>query len=94
MGSIPLILSSILNTIALNTSTSESFGIQTPISAVLAGLQPHSSQGKGAASSAIANMEHNPMAYPPVIRLSGSNELKITAKSFERALQQLEARLT
>ena len=61
--------------------------------AILAGPQPHSNQGKGNAGSAIANMEQNPMAFPPVIRLSGSNELKITSKSFEKALGELEVRV-
>lgn len=59
--------------------------------AVLAGPMPHSTAGKGEASSAIAEMEAHPEIYPPVIRLTDSNGLKITNKSFTKGLAELEA---
>lgn len=57
--------------------------------AVLVGPIPHSTSGKGDASSVIAEMENHPETYPPVIRLQDANGLKITNNSFADALDKL-----
>ncbi len=57
---------------------------------VLVGPMPHKTAGTGDSSSAIAEMEAN-RDYPRVVRLSGSNALKITKNSFRDALQTLIA---
>ena len=59
--------------------------------AVLAGPMPHSTPGKRDASSAVAMMEAHPETYPPVIRLTDANGLKITNNSFAVALDELAA---
>lgn len=45
--------------------------------AILAGPMPHSTPGKGDASSFIAKVESRPECYPPLIRLEDSTGLKI-----------------
>ena len=57
--------------------------------AVLVGPMPHSTAGRGDASSAIAEMENHPETYPPVIRMHDANGLKITNNSFAQALDEL-----
>ena len=59
--------------------------------AILAGPMPHSTPGKGEASSFIARVESQPECYPPLIRLEDSTGLKITNNSFARALDVLLA---
>ncbi len=59
--------------------------------AILVGPMPHSTPGKGGASSFIARVESQPDCYPPFIRLEDSTGLKITNNSFARALDLLLA---
>lgn len=59
--------------------------------AVLVGPMPHSTSGKGDASSAITEMEHHPDIYPQVIRLLDASGLKITKNSFASALDALDS---
>lgn len=58
--------------------------------AVLAGPMPHSTPGAAEASSFIARVEASPDEYPMLIKLQAGNDLKITKRSFERALDELE----
>ncbi|MEE8732424.1 MAG: hypothetical protein SOI46_02295 [Eggerthellaceae bacterium] len=60
--------------------------------AVLAGPMPHSTPGKRDASSTVAMMEAHPETYPPVIRLTDANGLKITNNSFAVALDAIQNR--
>ena len=55
---------------------------------VLLGPSPHSGRGKGESGSIIAELERS-KAYPRVIRMQGSNELKITKSNFKDTLIQL-----
>ena len=55
---------------------------------VLVGPSPHSGRGKGNSSSTITAIEQGKY-YPPVIRLQGSNGLKITKTNFRETLEQL-----
>lgn len=57
--------------------------------AVLAGPMPHSTPGKRGASSAIAEMQAHPEAYPSVVEMRDSSGLKITNNSFAKALDVL-----
>lgn len=54
--------------------------------AILIGPLPHSTSGKGDSSSIITEMETKP-GYPLVVRITTSNELKITKTSFREALK-------
>lgn len=58
---------------------------------VLAGPMPHSGMGKGDSSSMLTEMESQD-GYPPVVRLTTGNELKITKSSFKEALNNLSAK--
>lgn len=55
---------------------------------ILVGPSPHSGRGKGTSSSTITAIEQGKY-YPPVIRLQGSNGLKITKTNFRETLEQL-----
>jgi hypothetical protein len=56
---------------------------------ILVGPMPHSSAGKSASSSAIADMEHHQDMYPRIIRLSAGTSLKITKSGFKEMLETL-----
>lgn len=54
---------------------------------VLVGPLPHKVSGIDEFSSFLAMTDANPENYPKIIRLQGSNELKITKESFLKGLQ-------
>jgi hypothetical protein len=56
---------------------------------VLVGPMPHSVQGKEDYSSIISKMETEQEKYPEVIRVTNSNELKITKTSLKHAFEKL-----
>lgn len=57
--------------------------------AVLVGPMPHSTAGKGKASSAIVEMKSHPETFPPVIELRDTTGLKITNNSFARGIDEV-----
>lgn len=59
--------------------------------AILVGPMPHSTPGKGGSSSFLTEVENYPESYPPVIKLQDATGLKITNRSFTRALDALVA---
>ncbi len=56
---------------------------------ILVGPMPHSVNGKSDYSSIIAKMENEKDKYPEVIRVTNSNELKITKSSLKQAFKNL-----
>ncbi len=57
-------------------------------SVVLFGAVPHSTTGKGDSGSVIAELEKQ-NGYPPIVRLTTGNELKMTKTNFKNAIRQL-----
>lgn len=55
---------------------------------ILFGPSPHSGRGKGESGSIISELERS-KAYPRVVRMQSSNELKITKSNFRETLMQL-----
>lgn len=59
---------------------------------VIVGGMGHKQKGGGDSSSAIANMESHSDIYPHTVRcVTASNELKMTKKSFYRAVKETKA---
>ena len=56
---------------------------------ILVGPMPHSTEGKAASGSAIAEMEKYPDMYPRVLRLTAGSELKITKTGFKDVLARV-----
>lgn len=59
---------------------------------VIVGGMGHKQKGGGDSSSAIANMESHPDIYPHTVRcMTSAKELKMTKKSFYRAVKETRA---